>query len=119
MRKPLLVIALCTISFLAGTFLTGTEAASRNTKSATPASKVARPSAKPALVDEDPDFEANVTAGYVTIDWQTGTNYLSVNNASESPEVEVNLSLSTITGSFQNIENGREYRLLLIPVDER
>ncbi|MBC7909324.1 MAG: hypothetical protein H7Y30_02425 [Pyrinomonadaceae bacterium] len=99
MRKNLLIIALCILSFAAGTFLTGTKAA--------------------PVVTEDPDFEANVTAGYVTIEWQTGVNYLSVDNASESPEVAVNLSLSTITGSFQNIENGRQYRLLLIPVEER
>lgn len=119
MCKPLLIIALCTISFLAGTFLTGSEAASRKTNSATPRAKALRPTAKPALVDEDPDFEATVTAGYTTIDWQTGVNTLPINNASESPEVEVNLTLSTVTGSFQNVENGREYRLLLIPVDER
>ena len=98
MRKTLLIIALCTLSFAAGTFLTGTKA---------------------ALVTGDPDFEANVTAGYVTIDAQTGVNYLSVDNGSESPEVAVTLSLVTLTGSFQNIENGRQYRLLLIPVEER
>lgn len=99
MRKILLTIALCAFSFAAGTFLTGTKAA--------------------PVTECDPDFEANVTAGYVTIDSQTGTNYLSVDNGSESPEVAVNLSLSTITGSFQNIENGRQYRLLLIPIEER
>ena len=98
MRKTLLVIALCVMSFAAGTFLTGTKA---------------------APVREDPDFVANVTAGYVTIDTQTGTNYLTVDNGSESPEVSVTLSLSTITGSFQDIENGQEYQLLLIPIDER
>jgi len=98
MRKTLLVTALCILSFAAGTFLTGTKA---------------------APVIDDPDFEANVTAGYVNIDSQTGVNYLSVSNASESPEVEVNLSLTTITGSFQNIQNGQQYRLLLIPIEER
>ena len=98
MRKTILTIALCLLSFAAGTYLTGTSAAPQSC---------------------DPDFEANVTAGYVTIDYQTGMNYLSVDNGSESPEVAVNLSLSTITGSFQNIENGAQYRLLLIPVDTR
>jgi hypothetical protein len=98
MRKTLLIIALCAFSFAAGNFLTGTKA---------------------APVCEDPDFEANVTAGYVTIDSQTGTNYLSVDNGSESPEVAVTLSLSTITGDFQNIENGRQYKLVLIPLEER
>lgn len=98
MRKTLLIIALCALSFMAGTFLTGTKA---------------------ALVTEDPDFEANVTAGYVTIDSQTGVNYLSVDNGSESPEVAVTLSLVTLTGSFQNIEGGRQYKLLLVPIEER
>jgi len=98
MRKTLLSIALCALSFMAGTYLTGTKA---------------------APVTEDPDFEANVTAGYVTIDSQTGVNYLSVDNGSESPEVAVTLSLVTLTGSFQNIENGRQYKLQLIPLEER
>lgn len=98
MRKTLLTIALCLFSFAAGTFLTGSRA---------------------APVTVDPDFQANVTAGYVNIDTQTGINYLSVDNGSESPEVSVTLSLSTITGSFQNIESGRQYTLLLIPVEER
>jgi hypothetical protein len=98
MRKTLLIIALCILSFAAGTFLTGTKA---------------------APVTADPDFEANVTAGYVTIDSQTGVSSLSLDNSSESPEVEVTLSLVTLTGSFQNIENGRQYRLMLIPIEGR
>jgi hypothetical protein len=98
MRKTLLIIALCILSFVAGSYLTGTKA---------------------APVPEDPDFEANVTAGYVTIDTQTGISSLLVDNSSESPEVSVTLSLATLTGSFQNIEGGQQYRLLLIPVDER
>lgn len=99
MRKTLLIIALCALSFTAGTFLTETKA---------------------ALVTEDPDFEANVTAGYVTIDSQTGVNSLSVDNASESPELAVTLSLVTSNASlFQGIENGRQYKLLLVPLEER
>ncbi len=99
MRKNLLIIALCALSFAAGNFLTGTKA---------------------APVTEDPDFEANVTAGYVTIDAQTGVNYLYVDNASESPELAVTLSLVTSNASlFQGIENGRQYQLLLVPIEER
>lgn len=98
MRKTLLIIALCALSFMAGTFLTGTKA---------------------ALVTEDPDFEVNVTAGYVTIDSQTGVNYLYVDNASESSDLAVTLSLVTSNASlFQGIENGQQYKLQLVPLGE-
>jgi hypothetical protein len=96
MRKTLLTIALCALSFMAGTFLTGTKA---------------------ALVT-DPDFEINVTAGYVTIDSQTGVNYLYVDNGSESPELAATLSLITSNASlYQGIENGQPYKLQLIPLE--
>jgi hypothetical protein len=99
MRKILLTIALCAISFAGGTFLT---------------------SSKAARVTEDPDFEINVTAGYVTIDAQTGTNYLYVDNSSESSGLDATLSLITQNaGLYQNIENGRQYKLLLVPLEER
>lgn len=99
MRKALLIIVLCAFSFLAGTYLTKTRA---------------------APVTEDPDFEINVTAGYVTIDSQTGVNYLYVDNGSESSDLAATLSLITSNaGLYQGIENGRQYRLLLVPIDER
>ena len=98
MRKTLLIIALCGLSFMAGTLLTETKA---------------------ALVTEDPDFEINVTAGYVTIDSQTGVNYLYVDNGSESPELAATLSLITSNASlYQGIENGTQYKLQLIPIPE-
>jgi len=97
MRKTLLTLILCILSFAAGTFLTGTTAA-------------------PATQTQV--FEGEVTAGYVVID-QNGVNYLTLdNNDNSSALASVTLSISTSTPStIAGIEGGETYKLVLIPED--
>ncbi len=95
MRKTLLTIILCLLSFAAGTFLTGTSA---------------------APIMTDPVFEGVVTAGYTVI--QGGVTYQTLDNSDDTmASVAITLSLSGT--SFGGVEGGRTYKLLLIPDDER
>lgn len=99
MRKTLLTVILCILSFAAGTFLTGTTAA-------------------PATQTQV--FEGEVKAGYVVID-QNGVNYLTLDNNDDSSALaSVTLSITTSTPStISGIEGGETYKLLLIPGEER
>ncbi len=102
MRKTLLTLILCLLSFAAGTFLTGTTAAP------------APPTTQTQV------FEGEVKAGQVVID-QNGVNYLTLDNNDDSSALaSVTLSITTSTPStIAGIEGGETYKLLLIPGEER
>jgi hypothetical protein len=95
MRKTLLTIILCALSFGAGTYLTKTNAAS------------------PV---EDPAFEADVTASYAVL--QNGVTLQTLDNNDDSAAT-VSVTVSLASTSFGGLDGGRKYKLLLIPGDER
>ena len=95
MRKTLLTIILCVLSFAAGTYLTRTHAAS--------------------AVD-DPVLEGDVTAGYASI--QNGVTYQTLDN-NDDPNATISVTVSLASTTFGGVEGGRKYKLLLIPGDER
>ncbi|HEY0546895.1 MAG TPA: hypothetical protein VGC91_16065 [Pyrinomonadaceae bacterium] len=95
MRKILLTLILCALSFGAGAYLTGTHAAS---------------------AIEDPVFEGDVTAGYAVI--QNGVTYQTLDN-NDDPAATVSVTVSLASSTFGGVEGGRLYKLVLIPGDER
>ena len=95
MRKTLLTIILCALSFAAGTYLTGTHAASPI---------------------EDPAFEGDVKASYAVI--QNGVTLQTLDN-NDDPNATVSVTVSLASTSFGGLDGGRTYKLLLIPGDER
>jgi hypothetical protein len=96
MRKTLLTIILCVLSFAAGTYLTGTHAA--------------------ASAVDDPVLEGDVTAGYASI--QNGVTYQTLDN-NDDTAATISVTVSLASSTFGGVEGGRKYKLLLIPDDER